>query len=110
MIRIHFIFILICFNFYLFAQKEKIVKGVKGQGRWEVVGDVSPMQAEEKALLEAKKDVLLKAGANREVKSFNLSSIINGEDKLNDEKFMQLNSIMLDGLVRIKKPIQVSKE
>lgn len=63
---------------------------------------VSPKLAEEKALFEAKKNAIMKAGGQMEVRSLSFFSIMNGQDNYADEEtFAQLNSVFVNGLVRV---------
>lgn len=86
----------------MFGQKD-IVRNVKAEGSWDVVGDVSPAMAKEKALFEAKKNALRKAGLPSDVRSMSFSSIAKGEQKYDEEDFNQINSVFIGGSVTLKK-------
>ena len=57
----------LCFSLSLYAQTNDVVRVRKAEGRWEVSGDISVVQAEERALMEAKKEALRKAGVMESV-------------------------------------------
>ncbi|MCQ2315362.1 MAG: DUF4384 domain-containing protein [Bacteroidales bacterium] len=86
----------------MFGQKD-VVRNVKAEGSWDVVGDVSPAMAKEKALFEAKKNALRKAGLPTDVRSMSFSSIAKGEQKYDEEDFTQINSVFIGGSVTLKK-------
>lgn len=86
----------------MFGQKD-IVRNVKAEGSWDVVGDVSPAMAKEKALFEAKKNALRKAGLPTDVRSMSFSSIAKGEQNYDEEDFTQINSVFIGGSVTLKK-------
>ncbi len=86
----------------MFGQKD-VVRNVKAEGSWDVVGDVSPAMAKEKALFEAKKNALRKAGLPTDVRSLSFSSIAKGEQRYDEEDFNQINSVFIGGSVILKK-------
>lgn len=86
----------------MFGQKD-VVRNVKAEGSWDVVGDVSPAMAKEKALFEAKKNALRKAGLPTDVRSMSFSSIAKGEQNYEEEDFTQINSVFIGGSVTLKK-------
>ena len=74
---------------------------VKGAvGRWEVSDDITPKQAEEKALFEAKKEALRKAGVMENVWSvFGQVSATHGDEFF--EAYSSVSAIAIDGKVNI---------
>jgi hypothetical protein len=84
----------------LHAQEKKSVKDV--QGRWAVGGDVTLKEAEERALLEAKKEALSRAGVMENVWSvFGQITQENGTEF--QEAYSQMNVLAIGGLVNITK-------
>ncbi|MDR0745806.1 MAG: DUF4384 domain-containing protein [Mediterranea sp.] len=82
----------------LHAQEKVKVKGV--QGRWLVSGDVTLKEAEERALLEAKKEALSKAGVMENVWSvFGQVTQENGTEF--QEAYSQMNVLAIGGMVNI---------
>jgi hypothetical protein len=82
----------------LYAQEKIKVKGA--QGRWQVSGDVTLKEAEEHALLEAKKEALSKAGVMENVWSvFGQVTQENGTEF--QEAYSQMNVLAIGGMVNI---------
>ena len=82
----------------LHAQEKIKVKGA--QGRWQVNGDVTLKEAEERALLEAKKEALSKAGVMENVWSvFGQVTQENGTEF--QEAYSQMNVLAIGGMVNI---------
>ncbi|NDV59471.1 DUF4384 domain-containing protein [Bacteroides sp. 519] len=82
----------------LLAQKPIKVKGV--QGRWEVSGDITMKIAEERALLEAQKNALQKAGVMENVWSvFGQITQENGTELY--EAYSQMNVLAIGGMMNI---------
>lgn len=76
------------------------VKVRNATGRWEVSGDITLIEAEERALNEAKKDALRKAGVMENVWSvFGQVSTESGSEF--DEAFSSVSVLALNGLVNI---------
>ncbi|MBP9995268.1 MAG: hypothetical protein KBT67_10130 [bacterium] len=101
-VRTFVLFLLMTSGPMMFGQKD-VVRNVKAEGSWDVVGDVSPAMAKEKALFEAKKNALRKAGLPTDVRSMSFSSIAKGEQKYDEEDFTQINSVFIGGSVTLKK-------
>jgi hypothetical protein len=82
----------------LHAQEKIKVKGV--QGRWMVSGDVTLKEAEERALMEAKKAALSKAGVMENVWSvFGQITQENGTEF--QEAYSQMNVLAIGGMVNV---------
>ena len=82
----------------LHAQEKIKVKGA--HGRWQVNGDVTLKEAEERALLEAKKEALSKAGVMENVWSvFGQVTQENGTEF--QEAYSQMNVLAIGGMVNI---------
>ena len=62
-----FILLVICLFSLSFTYANEVVRVRKAVGRWEVSDDITPKQAEEKALNEAKKEALRMAGVMENV-------------------------------------------
>lgn len=90
--------------------QQNVVRNVKAEGSWDVVGDVSPAQAKEKALFEAKKNALRKAGLPTDVRSLSFSSVAQGESMYDEEDFNQINSVFIGGSVVLKKEPEYTSE
>lgn len=101
-VRTFVLFLLMTSGSMMFGQKD-VVRNVKAEGSWDVVGDVSPAMAKEKALFEAKKNALRKAGLPTDVRSMSFSSIAKGEQNYEEEDFTQINSVFIGGSVTLKK-------
>lgn len=101
-VRTFVLFLLMTSGSMMFGQKD-VVRNVKAEGSWDVVGDVSPAMAKEKALFEAKKNALRKAGLPTDVRSMSFSSIAKGEQNYEEEDFNQINSVFISGSVILKK-------
>ena len=97
---VRLLFFLCCFVPVLcFAQKKR---KVEAEGSWESVGDVSPAEARDRALLEAKKNALTKAGVGARVNVLSLVAMAQGSEKhFEEDDFSQLGTISRMGLVRI---------
>lgn len=102
LVKTSVLFLLMTSGLMMFGQKN-VVRNVKAEGSWDVVGDVSPAMAKEKALFEAKKNALRKAGLPTDVRSMSFSSITKGEQKYDEEDFNQINSVFIGGSVTLKK-------
>lgn len=102
LVRTFVLFLLMTSGSMMFGQKD-VVRNVKAEGSWDVVGDVSPAMAKEKALFEAKKNALRKAGLPTDVRSMSFSSIAKGEQNYEEEDFNQINSVFISGSVILKK-------
>lgn len=87
---------------YVVFSQSSIKKNIKAEGSWDVVGEVSPSEAEEKALFEAKKNALRKAGIPTDVRSMAFSALAQGNEKYSEEDFSQLNVVYIGGLVTLK--------
>ncbi|MDD4847636.1 MAG: hypothetical protein PHR53_02580 [Bacteroidales bacterium] len=84
-----------CCQISLFAQKKKTVEA---EGTWEMHGDITPNQAKEKALFEAKKNALAKVGEN--VNSISLLTTSSDQQQFTED-FSELTTISVDGKVRL---------
>ena len=62
-----FILIALCIFSFSASYANEVVRVRKAVGRWEVSDDITPKQAEEKALNEAKKEALRMAGVMENV-------------------------------------------
>lgn len=96
------VFLLLLASGLMMSGQKNIVRNVKAEGSWDVVGDVSPAMAMEKALFEAKKNALRKAGLPTDVRSMSFSSIAKGEQKYEEEDFNQINSVFIGGSLTLK--------
>jgi hypothetical protein len=76
----------------LCAQTQKIKNA---EGQWLVV-NITPEQAREKALEEAKKDALRKAGVSERIKSSNTVSVVAG-NRESSELFSMFSNIEMEG-------------
>lgn len=82
----------------LSAQKEVKVQGCTGV--WVVSDDITPRQAEEKALMEARKEALRKAGVFEEV--FSAFGQVSENDNSNFyEVYSQVNAIAIGGMMNL---------
>ena len=77
-----------------------IVKVRHATGRWEVSGDITMAEAEERALNEAKKDALRKAGVMEKVWSV-FGQVTTESGSKFDEAFSSVSVLALNGLVNI---------
>ena len=77
-----------------------IVRVRKAEGRWEVSGNVSADEAEEKALMEAKKEALRKAGIRENVWSV-MGHISSTEGERFSEAYSSVSTLALNGMVNI---------
>lgn len=98
--KIFAILLLISLVFSTYAQKSYRLKQIKG--RWEVSNDITPKQAQEQALLEAKKEALRKAGIVE-----NVWSVFGQVSKSNNDDFFEssntLSALSINGMVRVTK-------
>ncbi len=86
--------------FPLYAQKTVKVKGV--EGRWQVSDNITLKEAEERALMEAKKEALRKAGVMENVWSvFGQITQDNGTEF--EEAYSQMNVLAIGGMVNVTK-------
>lgn len=81
------------------AQTE-IVRVRKAVGRWEVSSDITMVQAEEKALLEAKKEALRKAGVMETVWSV-MGHISSDDGEKFSEAYSSVSTLAINGLVNV---------
>ena len=97
--RIEWIFLLILIIAApLHAQESVKVKGA--QGRWQVSDDITLKEAEERALMEAKKEALRKAGVMENVWSvFGQITQENGSEL--HEAYSQMNVLAIGGMINI---------
>lgn len=91
--------LLLSLSTFSFAQG--FVRNVKAEGRWVVHREISEMQAEERALMEAKKAAVEKS-FGLEVNSVILSNISGGKEGF-QEFYSQINTLAINGLVVVKK-------
>ena len=84
---------------FLYAGNE-IVHVRKAQGRCEVSGDITLAQAEERALMEAKKEALRKAGIRENVWSV-MGNISSTEGERFSEAYSSVSTLALNGMVNI---------
>lgn len=90
--------VILCSGLHLPAQKVTKVKNAVG--RWEVSGNLSMDEAEERAFLEAKKEALRKAGVMENVWSvFGQITQENGEEF--QEAYSQMSTVAISGLVNV---------
>ena len=89
-----------CFSLSLFAQTNDVVRVRKAEGRWEVSGDISAVQAEERALMEAKKEALRKAGVMESV--WSVMGQVTSSDGINfSEAYSSVSTFSINGLVNV---------
>lgn len=83
----------------LYAEND-VVRVRKAVGRWEVSGDITVAQAEERAFMEAKKEALRKAGIME-----NVWSVMGQVSSSNGEKFSEayssVSTLAINGLVNV---------
>ncbi|MDY4790918.1 MAG: hypothetical protein SO179_10180 [Bacteroidales bacterium] len=101
-IKLFFLYLLCLLLPYVIFSQSSIKRNINAEGSWDVVGDVSPSQAEEKALFEAKKNALRKAGIPTDVHSIAFSALAQGGETYSEEDFSQLNLVYIGGLVTLK--------
>lgn len=77
-----------------------IVKVRGAAGRWEVSGDITMAEAEERALNEAKKEALRKAGIMENVWSV-FGQVTSENGSMFEEAFSSVSVLAIDGLVNI---------
>lgn len=90
----------LCFSLSVFAQTNDVVRVRKAEGRWEVSGDVSAVQAEERALMEAKKEALRKAGVMESVWSV-MGQVTSGDGTSFSEAYSSVSTFSINGLVNV---------
>lgn len=83
----------------LYADND-MVRVRKAVGRWEVSGDISVVEAEERALMEAKKEALRKAGIMETVWSVMGQVSTSNGDKFS-EAYSNVSTLAINGLVNI---------
>jgi hypothetical protein len=83
-----------------YAQKEVKITGA--QGRWQVSDDITLKTAEERALMEAKKDALRKAGVMENVWSVFGQITQDGGTEF-QEAYSQMNVLAIGGMLNITK-------
>lgn len=82
-----------------FAQTET-VKVRNAEGRWEVSDDITMAQAEERALMEAKKEALRKAGIMENVWSV-MGQISSSNGEKFSEAYSSVSTLAINGLVNV---------
>src|SRR6056297_2713214 len=88
--------VIFCLITPLFAQKEIKVKGIEGS--YIISQDITPKQAKEKALEEAKKNALREAGISENISSTNvLATDADKEDM--EQVFNEFSSVEINGKV-----------
>lgn len=93
-------FLMMWIAFPLCAQKVVKVKGV--EGRWQVSDNVTLKEAEERALMEAKKEALRRAGVMENV--WSVFGQITQEDGTEfEEAYSQMNILAIGGMVNVTK-------
>ena len=93
-------YIVLSFWAFQTLNAQNIIKVKGAQGRWEVYGETTLQQAEDRAFLEAKKDALRKAGVMENVWSvFGQISQDNGEEF--HEAYSQMSVLAIGGMVGI---------
>ena len=99
--RIEWIFLLILIIAApLHAQESVKVKSA--QGRWQVSDDITLKEAEERALMEAKKEALRKAGVMENVWSV-FGQITQDDGTEFQEAYSQMNVLAIGGMVNVTK-------
>jgi len=95
-----FILLAICLLSFSFSYAGDVVKVRKAVGRWEVSDDITPKQAEEKALNEAKKEALRMAGVMENVWSvFGQVTSDNGTEFA--EAYSSVSMLAISGMVNV---------
>lgn len=95
-----FILLAICLFSFSFAYANEVVRVKKAVGRWEVSDDITPKQAEEKALNEAKKEALRLAGVMEDVWSvFGQVTADNGTEFT--EAYSSVSMLAISGMVNV---------
>ena len=89
-----------CFSLSVFAQTNDVVRVRKAEGRWEVSGDISAVQAEERALMEAKKEALRKAGVMESVWSV-MGQVTSSDGISFSEAYSSVSTFSINGLVNV---------
>ena len=90
----------LCFSISVLAQTNDVVRVRKAEGRWEVSGDVSAVQAEERALMEAKKEALRKAGVMESVWSV-MGQVTSSDGTSFSEAYSSVSTFSINGLVNV---------
>lgn len=88
------------FSLSMFAQTNDVVRVRKAEGRWEVSGDISAVQAEERALMEAKKEALRKAGVMESVWSV-MGQVSSSDGTSFSEAYSSVSTFSINGLVNV---------
>lgn len=83
----------------LFAENN-VVRVRKAVGRWEVSGNVTVAEAEERAFMEAKKEALRKAGIMENVWSV-MGQISSGDGEKFSEAYSSVSTLAINGLVNV---------
>lgn len=83
-----------------FAQTAETVRVRKAEGRWEVSSDITMAQAEERALMEAKKEALRKAGIMENVWSV-MGQISSSDGEKFSEAYSSVSTLTINGLVNV---------
>ncbi|MCD7929929.1 MAG: DUF4384 domain-containing protein [Tannerellaceae bacterium] len=98
MVKQLLVFLLILSPCLMTAQKEVKVQGCTGI--WTVSDDITPRQAEENALMEARKEALRKAGIFEEVWSV-FGQISENENNQFYEVYSQVNALAIGGMMNL---------
>ena len=88
------------FSISSFCLGQGFVRNVKAEGRWIVHREITEQQAEERALMEAKKAAIEKS-VGFEVNSIIFSNISGGQEGY-QEFYSQINTLAINGLVVVK--------
>lgn len=83
----------------LYADND-VVRVRKAVGRWEVSGDITVAQAEERAFMEAKKEALRKAGIMENVWSV-MGQISSSDGEKFSEAYSSVSTLAINGLVNV---------
>jgi len=105
-ILVQIIFVLCAANVPLFSQEIKEIKGVEGRC---AIANISPEQAREKAIEEAKKEALRKAGVAERIRSTDALSTYETNAKSN-QMFSSFSSIEMEGAVTDYKVVKDRRE
>ncbi len=88
------------FSLSSFCLGQGFVRNVRAEGRWIVHREITEQQAEERALMEAKKAAIEKS-VGFEVNSIIFSNISGGQEGY-QEFYSQINTLAINGLVVVK--------